>query len=124
MSSPSTSTAKPQEHQSLTKYKLVFFVPVPQAEQCKEAVFSAGAGQYPQGKYSKACFQTLGTGQFLPGDGAKPNIGQVGEVERIEEMRVEVLCLGRPVMLKSVEELLKAHPFEEPAYEVYRLENV
>ena len=43
--------------------------------------------------------------QFLPGDGAKPNIGQIGKVERVEEMRVEVLCVGRDVMVGSVEAL-------------------
>ncbi|WEW57994.1 hypothetical protein PRK78_003461 [Emydomyces testavorans] len=114
----SQSTPFPQ------KYKLVFFVPLPHLETCKEAVFATGAGSYPQGKYSKACFQSLGTGQFLPGDGANPNIGRVGEVEKVEEMRVEVLCLGRDTMLKAVEELLKAHPYEEPGYEVYKLENI
>lgn len=106
------------------KYKLVFFVPLSHVEVCKEAVFATGAGSYPQGKYSKACFQSLGTGQFLPGDGANPNIGQVGEVEKVEEMRVEILCLGRETMLRAVDELLKAHPYEEPGYEVYKLEDI
>ncbi|KAK2750620.1 hypothetical protein FQN57_002691 [Myotisia sp. PD_48] len=114
-----SSLTSPQQ-----KYKLVFFVPLSHVEQCKDAIFNAGAGSYPQGKYTRACFQSLGTGQFLPGDGAAPNIGQVGVVETVEEMRVETLCITRPVMLKAVEALLKAHPYEEPAYEVYKLEDV
>jgi hypothetical protein len=107
-----------------TKYKFVFFVPHSHLEVCKDAVFETGAGSYPQGKYSRCCFQQPGIGQFLPGDGANPNIGSVGKVEQVEEMRVEILCLGRPTMLNAVEALLKAHPYEEPAYEVYKLENV
>ncbi|EAS35672.1 uncharacterized protein CIMG_01026 [Coccidioides immitis RS] len=106
------------------KYKLVFFVPLSHVEVCKEAVFAAGAGSYPKGKYSKACFQSVGTGQFLPGDGANPNIGKVGDIEKVEEMRVEVVCLGRETMLKAVDELRNAHPYEEPGYEVYKSENV
>ncbi|PGH06830.1 hypothetical protein AJ80_08103 [Polytolypa hystricis UAMH7299] len=106
------------------RFKLVFFVPPSHVDVCKDAVFDAGAGRYPQGKYSKACFQTLGTGQFLPGDGAAPAIGTVGGEEKVEEYRVEVLCVGRSMMEQAVKALLKAHPYEEPAYEVYKLENV
>ncbi|KAJ5684546.1 uncharacterized protein N7477_000891 [Penicillium maclennaniae] len=89
------------------RYKLVFFVPTENAEACKEAIFASH-----------------GTGQFLPGDGANPAIGAVGEVERVEELRIEVMCIGRDLMLKAVEELIRAHPYEEVAYEVYRMENV
>ncbi|KAK2807317.1 hypothetical protein FQN50_005471 [Emmonsiellopsis sp. PD_5] len=106
------------------RFKLVFFVPPSHLDATKEAVFTAGAGRYPQGKYSKACFQSPGTGQFLPGDAANPNIGQVGVVEQVEEMRVEVLCMGRPTMVAAVKALVAAHPYEEPGYEVYKLENV
>ena len=48
----------------------------------------------------------------------------IGSLERVDEMRVEILCLGRQTMLQAVEALLKAHPYEEPAYEVYKLEDV
>jgi hypothetical protein len=116
--------ASAAEDSTTAKYKLVFFVPHPHLEACKDAVFATGAGSYPQGKYSRCCFQHPGLGQFLPGDGANPNIGAVGTVEKVEEMRVEILCLGRPTMLKAVEALVKAHPYEEPAYEVYKLENM
>lgn len=106
------------------RYKLVFFVPTENAEACKDAIFATGAGTFPGGKYTKACFQTVGTGQFLPGDGANPAVGAVGALERCEELRVEVMCLGREVMLNAVKELVKAHPYEEVAYEVYKMENV
>lgn len=70
------------------------------------------------------CFETPGIGQFVPGEGAVPNIGAVGKLERVEEMKVEVLCAGRDVMVGAVGALKKAHPYEEVAYEVYKLEDV
>lgn len=87
------------------RYKLIFTVPHPSLAACKEAVFSVGAGTYPGGKYSRTCFEIPGKGQFLPGEGAVPNIGAVGRLETVEEMRVEILCVGRDVMLKAVEAL-------------------
>lgn len=65
-----------------------------------------------------------GQGQFLPGNGADPTIGSVGALEYVEEMKVEVMCVGRSIMLQAVEALVKAHPYEEVAYEVYKMENV
>lgn len=106
------------------RYKLIFFAPHSDLEKCKEAIFTTGAGAFPGAKYTKTCFQSPGTGQFLPGDGAQPAIGNVGGLEKVEEMKVEILCVGRSIMLQAVEALVKAHPYEEPAYEVYRMENV
>ncbi|PYH71244.1 uncharacterized protein BO88DRAFT_403400 [Aspergillus vadensis CBS 113365] len=106
------------------RYKLVFFVPHSDLEACKDAVFATGAGTFPGGKYRKCCFQMPGQGQFLPSEGANPAIGEVGTVETVEEMKVEVMCLGRSIMLQAVEALIKAHPYEEVAYEVYKMENV
>jgi hypothetical protein len=76
------------------------------------------------GNTASAVFQTTGTGQFLPGSDANPNIGAVGTLESVEEMKVEILCVGRPTMLDAVNDLLKAYPYEEPAYQVYKLEDV
>ena len=64
-----------------------------------------GAGSYPGGKYSMVCFETQGTGQFLPGEGAVPNIGAVGKLERVPETKVEVLCVGTDVMTGAVNSL-------------------
>lgn len=106
------------------RYKLVFYVPHGDLETTKEAVFGTGAGAFPGAKYTKACFQSPGTGQFLPGEGAQPTIGAAGALEKVEEMKVEIMCVGRSIMLKAVEALIAAHPYEEVAYEVYRMENV
>ncbi|KAJ5903371.1 hypothetical protein N7504_005754 [Penicillium tannophilum] len=106
------------------RYKLVFFVPPSHLEVCKEAIFATGAGTFPGGTYSKVCFQTTGQGQFQPNEGAIPAIGTVGVVEKLEEVKLEIMCLGREVMVNAVEALNKAHPYEVVAYEVYRMENV
>ena len=106
------------------RYKLVFYTPHSHLEPCKEAVFQAGGGVFSGGKYSKCSFQMPGQGQFLPGNGADPTIGSVGALEYVEEMKVEVMCVGRSIMLQAVEALVKAHPYEEVAYEVYKMENV
>lgn len=91
---------------ALTRYKLIFFVPVPSLSACKTAIFAAGAGRYPgPGKYTEVCWTTLGTGQFRPGDTAKPVIGSVGKLEELEEARVEVLCQGVEVVRRAVEAL-------------------
>ncbi|KAJ1710317.1 hypothetical protein COH20_011093 [Aspergillus flavus] len=106
------------------RYKLVFFVPHSHLEACKEAIFATGAGTFPGGKYTKCCFQMPGQGQFLPSDEANPAIGAAGALETVEEMKVEVMCFGRSIMLQAVDALIKAHPYEEVAYEVYKLEEV
>ncbi|KAJ4286900.1 hypothetical protein N0V88_007844 [Collariella sp. IMI 366227] len=109
---------------TLTKYKLVFHVPPSALEACKTAIFAAGAGRYPgAGNYTECCFTVLGTGQFRPGDAANPHIGKVGALEHVEEACVSTLCVGEETARNAVAALKKAHPYEEPAYEVYRLED-
>ncbi|KAJ5888647.1 NGG1p interacting factor 3 NIF3 [Penicillium taxi] len=106
------------------RYKLIFFVPPSDLEACKKAIFLTGAGTFPGGKYTDCCFQTLGTGQFFPNGGANPAIGAVGVLEQLPEMKAEIMCIGRETMLNAVKALIKAHPYEEVAYEVYKMENV
>ncbi|CAI4215038.1 unnamed protein product [Parascedosporium putredinis] len=107
-----------------TRFTLVFYVPMAAVEACKTAIFAAGAGKYPgQGEYTECCFTSHGMGQFRPGDAANPHIGQVGALEKVEEARVETLCVGEDVARKAVEALKKAHPYEEPAYAVFRMED-
>lgn len=91
-----------------TRFKLIFYVPVPKLEVCKAAIFAAGAGRYPgPGDYTECCWTTVGTGQFRPGDGAKPHLGKVGQVNEEEEARVETICLGEETARKAVEALKK-----------------
>ncbi|SDL92975.1 hypothetical protein SAMN05661010_02889 [Modicisalibacter muralis] len=102
-------------------YKLAFFVPIDDAENVKEALFKSGAGRI--GDYEACCFQTRGSGQFRPLAGADPHIGQVGELERVEELKVELVCPDELIQ-DAVAALKAAHPYEEPAYDVWKLANI
>jgi hypothetical protein len=86
-----------------TRYRLIFHVPLPNLEACKTAIFAAGAGRYPgPGNYTEVCFVSVGTSQFRPGENANPHIGTIGLLERLEEARVETLCVGDDVTRKVV----------------------
>mgnify|MGYP005749865449 CR=1 FL=1 len=101
-------------------FKLIFFVPVEEVEKVKTAIFAAGAGK--QGDYDCCAWQTLGTGQFRPLEGSKPFIGELDKLERVEEYRVETL-VEETRIYDVLQALKQAHPYEEPAYDVLRLEN-
>ena len=102
-------------------YKLVFFVPESHKEPVKQAIFSAGAGKY-QG-YDSCSWETLGTGQFRPLSGSQPFIGEQDKVETVAEYRIETLCADN--LVKAVlKALIKAHPYETPAYEVWSVKTL
>ena len=105
----------------MPRYKLMFFVPLAHATAVKRAVFATGAGTI--GNYKHCAFQTQGQGQFLPSDKANPAIGEPGKEETVEELKVEILCLDEENTRAAVRELKKAHPYEEVAYEVYKVED-
>lgn len=88
-----------------TRYKLIFHAPLTAVAACKQAIFAAGAGKYP--KYSEVAFTVVGTGQFRPDEGAKPNIGTVGRIEEVQEASVEILCVGEKTARAAVEALKK-----------------
>jgi dinuclear metal center YbgI/SA1388 family protein len=99
--------------------KLAVFVPVSHAEAVREAVCGAGAGQI--GDYDSCSFQVAGTGTFRGGKGTSPFLGRPGQLESVEEMRLETIFpkgLERPVL----EALFRAHPYEEVAYDLYPVE--
>lgn len=94
--------------------KIVFFVPSSHLEQVKDAVFAAGGGR--MGRYDRCCWQTLGKGQFRPAEGSTPFLGSAGELEQVDEFRVELVC-AEEFALAAVDALVAAHPYETPAYE-------
>ena len=100
--------------------KLVVYVPPSHLEQVWEAMGSAGAGHI--GQYSHCSFRTPGIGTFLPHEGSKPFIGRQGEISRVEESRLETVA-PESLIAAITQAMLKAHPYEEPAYDLYRLEN-
>ena len=98
----------------------MFFVPEEHVEDVKRAIFNEGAGRI--GNYDQCCWQSLGQGQFCPLQGAAPFLGRVDQLEYVAEYKVEVVC-DDALIRSAVAALKKAHPYEEPAYEVYKLEN-
>ncbi|AHG42253.1 NIF3 1 [Pseudomonas syringae CC1557] len=101
-------------------YKLAFFVPPSHVDQVKSAVFAAGAGRI--GAYDQCAWQVLGHGQFRPLDGSQPFLGQSGVVEQVEEWKVE-LVVADDFIQHVVAALKQSHPYQTPAYEVWRLED-
>ncbi|WP_176509782.1 MULTISPECIES: NGG1p interacting factor NIF3 [Pseudomonas] len=99
-------------------YKLAFFVPASHVEVVKAAVFTAGGGRI--GDYDHCAWQTLGQGQFRPLDGSQPFLGQTGQVEVVEEWKVE-LVVADDLITQVVAALKQSHPYQTPAYEVWRL---
>jgi dinuclear metal center YbgI/SA1388 family protein len=98
--------------------KVVVFAPVASADVVRAALHEAGAGTI--GDYDSASYSMAGEGRFRPLDGATPAIGSVGELEVVEEVRIEVVApRGRRTAV--VRALLAAHPYEEPAFDVIPL---
>jgi hypothetical protein len=99
-------------------YKLVWFVPEEALDATRSAVFDAGGGRI--GEYTRCSWYTAGTGTFLGGDATDPAVGERGVEERVPEVRVEtVVPEGR--IRDAIVALKTAHPYEEPAYDVYTL---
>jgi dinuclear metal center YbgI/SA1388 family protein len=98
--------------------KVVVFVPVADADAVRRALAGAGAGRI--GRYDSASFTSPGEGRFRPLEGARPAVGAVGELEVVDEVRVEVVTARRD--REAVLGAMRAtHPYEEPAYDVIAL---
>jgi len=99
-------------------YKLSFYVPESHLEPLKSALFAKGAGHYKA--YDQCCWQVRGEGQFRPLAGSRPYSGQTGRLENVAEYKVEMVC--RAAVIKEVVlTLLNIHPYQEPAYEIYKI---
>jgi hypothetical protein len=103
---------------SARAFKLVWFVPESALDATRDAVFSAGAGRI--GDYDHCSWYTRGTGTFLGGEAADPAIGEAGREERVDELRVETVVPAAS-LAAVVAALRAAHPYEEPAFDVYPL---
>jgi len=101
--------------------KLVWFVPEEALEATRDAVFAAGAGRI--GEYERCSWYAAGTGTFLAREGASPAIGEVGEEQRVGELRVETVVPDdrAPEVVRA---LLDAHPYEEVAFELYAIVDI
>lgn len=101
--------------------KIVVFAPTADAETIRQAMTGAGAGAI--GDYDSCTFTTPGEGRFRPLDGATPAIGAVGRLETVDEVRIESVC-PRHLRETVLAAMRGAHPYEEPAYDVFELAGV
>ena len=101
-------------------YQISFYVPETDLEKVKNAMFDAGAGRY--NNYQQCAWQTIGMGQFKPVNNARPAIGFLGELETIEEYKVEMVCTNDKLQ-QALEVMKTSHPYEEVAYTVIKMDN-
>ncbi len=96
--------------------KIIVFVPETHADLVRESLGNVGAGRV--GNYTFCSFTTKGIGRFKPGEGANPAIGEVGQLEMVNEDRIEVACPKE--MLNDVIKAIKdVHPYEEVVIDIY-----
>ena len=100
--------------------KLVVYVPEENAEEVRKALGKAGAGAI--GNYSDCSFSAPGEGRFLPGENTNPYIGEQGNLETVNEVRIETI-VPEVLIKKAVSAMLKVHPYEEAAFDIYPVEN-
>jgi dinuclear metal center YbgI/SA1388 family protein len=100
--------------------RLITFAPVDKAEEVRRAVFNAGAGHI--GQYSECSFNSEGTGTFKAEEGADPYVGEIGKQHQEKETKIEIVY---PFYLETqvVKALVKHHPYEEVAYDIFTMEN-
>ena len=101
-------------------YKVVVYVPAGHEEVVRQAMCNAGAGCI--GNYSSCTFQARGTGTFLPEENTSPFLGQQGRMEYADEYRLETI-VPQAALAAVIKAMEAAHPYEEVAYDVFRLEN-
>lgn len=112
---------EPLQHAAGSLLKLVVYVPEDHATAVSEALFAAGAGQI--GGYDRCSFRAAGIGTFRPGADCTPYLGTPGRHEEVAEIRLETVVPQRR-LARVLEKLLKAHPYEEVAYDLLPLANL
>ncbi len=101
-------------------YKVSVFVPKTDFEDVKKAMCQAGAGQL--GDYEDCVFYNEGIGSFKPVGEATPHIGSINKVEIVEEIKLESI-VTKKYLSQVINQMIKAHPYEEPAFDIIKLEN-
>lgn len=103
-----------------TLYKIVVYVPKTYEDKVREALGKSGAGHI--GNYSDCTFNTDGKGTFRPLEGTNPFIGELDKLEVVDEVKIETIVPQR-ILGGVISSMIKAHPYEEVAYDLYKLEN-
>lgn len=116
------SAANIQSHEWITvyekKHKIVVFVPVEHVDDITFAMAGAGAGKI--GNYAVCSFRVNGIGTFKGGKSSNPTIGKRGILEKVPEVRLEMICDSN-ILDKVIKKMLGVHPYEEPAFEIYNV---
>lgn len=99
--------------------KVVVFVPADALDRVAAAMFAAGAGRI--GEYEQCSYRLRGEGTFFGTDATNPAVGRKGRLERVEEVRLEMVAPHGRVP-EVVAAIRASHPYETPAYDVYPLE--
>ncbi len=108
----------PLQGSSEKVFKFAVYVPIQHADRVSQAIFKGGAGKI--GKYTETSFNISGKGAFKPMEGTNPFIGKIGKREEVQEIKIETVVAERD--LESVVQAMKDnHPYEEPAYDIYKL---
>ncbi len=102
-------------------YKIIFYAPPSHVEQIKNAMFECGAGKI--GEYQHCAWQVLGEGQFMPLMNSNAFIGEKNILEKTPEFMVEMICEDALIQ-DIISALKKFHPYEVPAYQVFKMENL
>jgi hypothetical protein len=101
-------------------YKIVVFTPGSHVEKIAKVMSESGAGKI--GKYSGCSFRLEGRGTFKGEKGTNPYLGEKGKLETVDEIRLEMICSPENLN-KTIDEMLKVHPYDEPAYDIYEVLN-
>ncbi len=100
--------------------KIVVYVPENDADKVREAIFDAGGGNI--GNYDNCSYNTLGFGTFKGSETSNPYVGQKGEMHKEKEIKIETI-FHKDKEDKIIKNIIKAHPYEEVAYDIYSLDN-
>ncbi len=111
---------KPLDIAEPNSYKVVVFTPESSVATLREAMAQAGAGTI--GDYQQCSFELPGTGTFMPGNNARPFIGNQGVFERTPEIRLEMIAEKR-CLAGVIQAINETHPYQEPAFDIFPLAN-
>ncbi len=101
--------------------KIIVYAPLSHADEVRQAIGNAGGGKI--GNYAFCSFSTPGVGRFKPEEGASPHIGKIGELESVEEERIEV-SVEDDLVESIISAIKEVHPYEEVALDVYNIEKI
>ncbi|MBK7379745.1 MAG: Nif3-like dinuclear metal center hexameric protein [Ignavibacteriales bacterium] len=100
--------------------KVVIFIPPNFVEKVSAEIFKTGAGTI--GEYNNCSFRLNGEGTFIGSNKSSPVVGLKGKLERVEEVRIEIIS-DKWNLKNIIEAIKKNHPYEEPAFDIYPIEN-